>query len=168
MVLTVWVLISRLVNTVSVMCCCRQQARLTIHYSDVLMSAMASQITSISSVYSAVCSGAYQINHQSSELLVFVSGIRRSPSQKTSKVEMFPFDDVIMHISAVGVRAWGGGGTTKTLFINFSIIVTCLLWLKYQLELSNLIQISHVYRSKAVVTCVKYEHQNWQIMSWKV
>ena len=41
------------------------------HYSDVLMSAMASQITSVSIVYSTVCSGADQRKHQSSASVAF-------------------------------------------------------------------------------------------------
>ena len=47
------------------------------HYSDVIMSAMAYQITSVSSVYSTGCSGADQRKHQSSALLSCVSGIHR-------------------------------------------------------------------------------------------
>ena len=43
------------------------------YYSDVIMSAMASQINGISVVYSTVCSGANQRKHKSSALLAFVS-----------------------------------------------------------------------------------------------
>ena len=46
------------------------------HYSDVIMSAMASQITG---VYSTVCSDADIRNHQSSGSLAFVMGIHRWP-----------------------------------------------------------------------------------------
>ena len=48
-----------------------------IHYSDVIVSSMASQIASISIVYSTVCSGANQTKHQSSASLAFVRGIHR-------------------------------------------------------------------------------------------
>ena len=41
------------------------------HYSDVIMSAMASQLIGVSIVCSTVCSGAYQRKHQSSASLVF-------------------------------------------------------------------------------------------------
>ena len=41
------------------------------------MRAMASQITSLTSVYSTVYLGAYQREHQSSESLAFVRGIHR-------------------------------------------------------------------------------------------
>ena len=46
-----------------------------LHYSDFIISAMASQITSLTIVYSAVCSGVDQRKHQSSASLAFVRGI---------------------------------------------------------------------------------------------
>ena len=49
------------------------------------MDMMASQITSLTIVYSTVYSGADQRNNQSSSSLAFVRGI-----------QMFPFDDIIM------------------------------------------------------------------------
>ena len=71
------------------------------HYSDVIMSAMASQITGVSVVYSTVCSGSDQRKHQSSASLVVVRGIHRSPVNSPHKGpvtrEMFPFTNVIMH-----------------------------------------------------------------------
>ena len=71
-----------------------------LHYSDVMMSTMASQITGISSVYSTVCCGADQRKHQSLASLVFVRGIHRCPVNSPHKgpvtQKMFPFDDVIM------------------------------------------------------------------------
>ena len=62
------------------------------HYDDVTMSLMASQITSLTIVYSAVYSGADQRKHQSSASLAFVRGIHKGPVTW----KMFPFDDVIM------------------------------------------------------------------------
>ena len=71
------------------------------HYSDVIMTAMASQITSITIVYSTVYSGADQRKHQSSASLAFVWGIHRWPVNSPHKwpvtLKTFPFDDVIMH-----------------------------------------------------------------------
>ena len=62
------------------------------HYSDVIMSAMASQITSVTIVYSIVGSGADQRKHQSSTSLVFVRGIHRwpgkFPTQRASNAEI--------------------------------------------------------------------------------
>ena len=64
------------------------------------MGAMASQITSLTIVYSTVYSGAYQRTHQSSASLAFVRGIHRSPVNSPHiwpvTRRMFPFDEVIM------------------------------------------------------------------------
>ena len=48
-----------------------------LHYNDVIMTTMASQITSLTVVYSNVYSDADQRKHQSSALLTFVGGIHR-------------------------------------------------------------------------------------------
>ena len=64
------------------------------------MSTMASQIASLTIVYSAVYSGADQRKQQSSTSLAFVRGIHREPVNSPHKgpvtQKMFPFDDVIM------------------------------------------------------------------------
>ena len=70
------------------------------NYHDVTMDSIASQITSLTIVYSAVYSAAYQRKHQSSASLAFVRGIHRGPVNSPHKGpvtrKMFPFDDVIM------------------------------------------------------------------------
>ena len=70
------------------------------HYEDVIMDTIASQITSLTIVYSIVYSDADQRKHQSSASLAFVRGIHRSPVNSPHKWpvtrKMFPFDDVIM------------------------------------------------------------------------
>ena len=48
-----------------------------VHYADVIMTKMTSQITSLTVVYSTVYSDADQIKHQSSASLAFVWGIHR-------------------------------------------------------------------------------------------
>ena len=67
------------------------------------MGAIASQITSLTIVYSIVCSDADQGKHQSSESLAFVQGIHRGPGNSPHKWpvtrKMFPFDDVIMGLA---------------------------------------------------------------------
>ena len=72
------------------------------HYSDVIMGAMASRITSLTIVYSTVCSGADQRKHQSSVSLAFVRGIHRWPVNSPHKWSVtrkyFPFDDVIVYL----------------------------------------------------------------------
>ena len=69
------------------------------HSNDVIMSAIA-QITSLTTVYSTVYSGADQRKHQSSASLAVVRGIHRWPMNSPHKGpvtrKMFPFDDVIM------------------------------------------------------------------------
>ena len=71
------------------------------HYNDVIMSTIASQITSLTIVYSTVYSGADQRKHQSSASLAFVRGIHRGPVNSPHKGpvtrKMFPFDDVIVN-----------------------------------------------------------------------
>ena len=69
-------------------------------YGDVIMSPMASQITSVTIIYSTVYSGAHQRKHRSSVSLAFVWGIHRwsvnSPHKWPVTRKMFPFDDVII------------------------------------------------------------------------
>ena len=50
---------------------------LIFHYNDIMMSVMASQITSLSIVYATVCSDTDQRKHQSSVSLAFVRGIHK-------------------------------------------------------------------------------------------
>ena len=70
------------------------------HYNDVKMSAMVSQITSLTIVFSTVCSFADQRNYQSSAPLAFGREIHRwpvnSPHKGPTTRKIFPFDDVIM------------------------------------------------------------------------
>ena len=70
------------------------------------MDSIASQITSITIVYSTVHSGADQSKHQSSASLAFVWEIHRWPVNFPHKWpvtrKMFPFDDVIMLFLEIG------------------------------------------------------------------
>ena len=72
-----------------------------LHYKDVIMGAIASQITSLAIVYSIVYSDADQRKHQSSAPLAFVWWIHRGPVNSPHKWpvtrKMFPFDDGIVH-----------------------------------------------------------------------
>ena len=65
------------------------------HYDDVIMDMMASQITSLTIVYSTIYSGTDQRKYRSSAPLAFVRGIHRSGRRPVTR-KMFPFDDVIM------------------------------------------------------------------------
>ena len=70
------------------------------HYRDVIMGSIVSLITSLTSVYSTVHSGADQRKHQSSASLAFVWGIHRIPVNSSHKWpvtrNMSPLVDVIM------------------------------------------------------------------------
>ena len=75
------------------------------HYKDVIMSTMASQITSLTLVYSSVYSVADQRKHQRSMLLASVREIHwwpgNSPHKGPATRQMFPFDDVITWCNGV-------------------------------------------------------------------
>ena len=74
------------------------------------MGAIASQITSLTIVYSTVYSDADQIKHQSSASLAFGMGIHRRPAKFPHKglvtQKMFPFDDVIMKCTKNDILPW--------------------------------------------------------------
>ena len=79
------------------------------HYSDIMMSAMVSQITVASIVYSTVCSGADQRTYQISESLAFVSEIHWWPVNPLHKGSVtqkkVPFDDVTTLDYVTGTEA---------------------------------------------------------------
>ena len=86
------------------------------HYDDVIMTTIASQITSLTVVYSIVYSSVDQRKHQSSASLAFVRGIHRRPVNSPHKWpvlrKLFPFDDVII------TRVWL---TQRSLVLHVSI-----------------------------------------------
>ena len=69
------------------------------HYTDVIMGAMASQITSLTIVYPIVYSDLDQRKHESSASLAFVRRHVNSPHKWPVTRKTFPFDDVIMTFS---------------------------------------------------------------------
>ena len=76
-----------------------------LHYIEVIMNTMVSQITSFMIVYSTVYSGTDQRKHQSFASLAFLRGIHWWPVNSTHKGpvtwKMFPFDDVIMDLNSL-------------------------------------------------------------------
>ena len=100
---------------------------------------MASQITSLTIVYSTVHSGADQRKHQSSASLAFVWGIHRPPVNSPQKwpvtQKMFPFDDVIMK--------------TK--------IIVC----PYK-------HIDHVWRNSQLDHTIQFIFSNYKTVSWDI
>ena len=97
-------------------------SNLLIHYIDVIMTTMVSQITSLTVVYSTVYSNADQRKHQSSASLAFVWGIHRArwiPRTKgqlrgkcfhlmTSSCVTVYHMKVILHGLHAGKRTWKG------------------------------------------------------------
>ena len=96
------------------------------HYTDVIMTTIECQITSLTVVYSTVYSDAHQRKHQSSASLAFVWRIHRGPVNSPHKWpvtrKMFPFDDVIvldfLHPHANTDRPWP--------FLRFAIVLAGL------------------------------------------
>ena len=92
-------------NTAIILSCpsrCRFIYVLNYYYNDVIMSEVASQITSLTIVYSSVYSGADQRKHKSSASPAFVWGIHQWPVNSPHKWPVtrnfFPFDDVIVFL----------------------------------------------------------------------
>ena len=84
----------------------------SFHYSDVIMSMIASQITSLKIVYSTVYSDSDQRKHKSSMSLAFVGGIYwwpvNSPHKGPVTQKMFSVDVVIVWRSSTGT--WSSNG----------------------------------------------------------
>ena len=102
------------------------------------MSAMASQITSLTIVYSCFYSGADQRKPQSSASLAFVRGFHRWPVNSPHKgpitQKMFPFDDVIMKLADI---------LRKTFRLAISWGKNCFLWLKFYWSLLLRVQLTN-------------------------
>ena len=83
---------------------------------------MASQITSLTIVYSTVYSGADQRKHQSSASLAFVRGIHRLPVNSPHKWpvtrKMFPLDDVI-----ICPLRWSPPGMHRKVFVVIMVVI---------------------------------------------
>ena len=104
------------------------------HYSDVIIGAMASQITSLKIVYSTVYSGADQRKHESSAWLAFVRGIHRWPVNSPHKgpvtSKMFQFDEVIMsyiYPYSLGLLHWHTG---NHMIIIVPVKQLLIIWIK--------------------------------------
>ena len=99
------------------------------HYNDVILGAIASQITSIMTDYSTVYSGADQIKHQSSASLAFVRGIHRWPVNSPHKWpvtrKMFPFDDIIV---VTGDSRW-----SRSPFLSSLAVICIALFVSFEL-----------------------------------
>ena len=94
------------------------------------MTTVASQITSLTVVYSIVYSDADQRKYQSSASLAIVRGPVNSPHKGPVTRKMVPFDDVIMDTlpSAYTVWAWEPHGT------HFASSLWGHTWWRHQME----------------------------------
>ena len=103
---------------------------LLVHYNDVIMRTVVSQITSLTIVYSTVYSGADQRKHQSSASLAFVRGIHRRPVNSLHKWpvtrKMVPFDDIIMHCAS----HWTPWGLITYPCLRYLLLVPKATWHK--------------------------------------
>ena len=118
------------------------------HYDDVIMTMLASQITSLTVVYSIVYSGVNQRKHQSSASLAFVREIHRGPVNFPHKWpvtrKMFPFDDVIMLRVIVEPS-----GARK---LHFRLQSIHIYWVCIELHWTGLISC----RSEVALACLYY------------
>ena len=120
------------------------------HYNDVIMSAITSQITSLTIVYSIVYSDTDQRKLQSSASLAFVRGIHRGPVNSWPVTrKMFPFDDGIMN-SGIGLgrheAMWHNGN------FNGSCAVPCCTWWRHQMETFSALPVPGEFPTQRPVT----------------
>ena len=97
----------------------------TFHYSDVIMSAMTSQIIGVSIVYPTVCSGADQRKHQSSASLAYSQ--HKGPVTR----KRFPFDDFLMFMWNILIKFQGHFVTLRSIadcltLLQIHVTKTCL------------------------------------------
>ena len=129
-------------------------------YSDVIMSTIASLITSLTILYSTLYSDADQRKHQSSASLVFVWGIHRGPVNSPHKWpvtrKMFPFDDVIMRniiVDFINNRqlmnstSWGDVWYVYSCFNMYDIIIIASAPCQICERAIILIRLQHIHRS---------------------
>ena len=105
------------------------------------MGAIASQITSLTIVFSTVYLDTDQRKHQSSASLAFVRGIHRRPVNSPHKWpvtrKMFPFDDVSM------VRLWNDWGGSMVVHLRHFVskvddISTFMMWSHHLIQIIGL------------------------------
>ena len=133
-------------------CChtvaCNNQCQCGFHYSNVIMSEMASHITILAIVCSIVNSGVDQRKHQSSASLAFVWGIRRWPRSSPHKWpvtrNMYPFDDVIMINDVVLWHSLAHKRTFPREIVNISVTIMCfeITHLYFQLYLPRVTELT--------------------------
>ena len=137
------------------------------------MGVIASQITSLTIVYSIVYSGTDQRKHQSSASLAFVQGIHREPVNSSHKgpVTWFPFDDVIMSFWKVSWNVdWIVNKCHVSLLSTFRIVSWQVSWIvnKCHASLLSTFWIVSWQVSWMVNKCHAFLLSTFWIVSWKV
>ena len=137
------------------------------YYNNVIMSAMAPQISGLMVLFSTVYSDADQRKYQSSASLAFVRGIHRwpvyDPPKKASNAEKFPFDDVIMiHSWFMNMAQWfqtkNDDQLTSTKQVKREILRFCV-------TLSRFLVHFHFQKSwwHKKVNCLPYNFRKWDL-----
>ena len=116
-----------------------------LHYSDVIISAMAFQIISVLIVSSTVCPGADKRKHQSYASLAFVRRIHRwtvtggFPQKGSATRKIFSLDDVIMickmHNPIHAKRSWHGPILMRLIQPCIHVFTKTRAWLTTQVNL---------------------------------
>ena len=104
------------------------------HYDEVIMAAMASQIISLTIIYSTVYSDADQRKHQSSASLAFVREMHRGPVNSPHKWpvtrKMSLFGDVIMKcLVAVAHMVYMALNVGRVIYVYVYACVSACVWL---------------------------------------
>ena len=117
----------------------------SVHYNEIIMSAMASQITSLTTVYSTIYSCADQRKHQRSSSLTFVRGIHwwpvNSPHKWPVTRKKFSYDHVIMD-SLKHLRCQWCGALMFSLFSSMLTSTSC--WTKSRISGDSRYQGAHI------------------------
>ena len=144
-----------------------------LHYSDVIIGAMASQIPSLAIVFSTVYSGADQRKHQSSASLAFVRGMVNSTHKWPVTRKMFSFDDVIIDMQFLTPMQ-----EYKCIFLEMPLVFVSTMCIN---SMTNLIDIlfmhmvaknaTGIYRYYSHKECILYDMHYRQkygiIAQWK-
>ena len=128
------------------------------------MGVIASQITSLTIVYSTIYSDADQRKHQNSASLAFVRAIHRGPVNSPHKWpvtrKMFPFDDVIMKVPKSLLNSHSC--VLATSMTNECELVENLVW-RFCVE-SCLFALGEVHFRMTVSICIVY-HRTVELTS---
>ena len=148
------------------------------HYTDVTMSTVAFQITSLTIVYSTIYSDTDERKHQCSASLALVKGIHRSPVNSPHKGpvtrKMFPFDDVIIDRARKPAEYHSGCIVHSSLGLGFGIglaagSVVCFALSRRNVSLNSVtLQVMFMFmvttEKWSVISDIKIPCKEWMIL----